>query len=158
MAEAQPPQLRLHVLDIRLGRDARVRAGLHRVLLGRQAERVETHRVQHIGPVIRQIARVDVGGDEAERVTDVQPGALGYGNMSSTNRLGRSATWRGSSASRPVRLGVQNTCSAVPAVLPRQLDPLGERRVVPVLRDVVGALGHMPERSGRLTEPQVTDW
>ena len=48
VAQAQPAQLRPVPLDVRLGGDPRVRAGLHRVLLGGQAERVEAHRVQHV--------------------------------------------------------------------------------------------------------------
>ena len=48
VAEAQPAQLATEIDDIGLGADARVRAGLDRVLLGGQAERVEAQRVQHI--------------------------------------------------------------------------------------------------------------
>ena len=57
------------------GRDARVRAGLHRVLLGGETERVVAHRVQHVEAVHALEARVHVGGDEAERMADVQPDA-----------------------------------------------------------------------------------
>ena len=48
VTEAERAHLALHVGDVRLGRDARVGAGLHRELLGGQPERVVTHRVQHV--------------------------------------------------------------------------------------------------------------
>ena len=53
-------------------RGARVGAGLHRVLLGGQAEGVEPQGVQHVTAVHPEVAGVDVGGDVAERVPDVQ--------------------------------------------------------------------------------------
>ena len=73
VAEAQPAQLAPEVDDVGLGAGARVGAGLHRVLLGGQAERVEAQRVQHVAARHPEVAGVDVGGDVAERVTDVQP-------------------------------------------------------------------------------------
>ncbi len=75
VAQAQLAQLRLVALDVVLGGLARVRARLHGVLLGGQAERVETHRVQHVAPGHPQVAAQHVGADEAQRVPDVQPGA-----------------------------------------------------------------------------------
>ena len=66
-------QLASVVGDVRLGGDPRVLAGLHGVLLGGQAERVEAHRVQHVVAGHAHVARVDVGADEAERMADMQP-------------------------------------------------------------------------------------
>ena len=72
MRQAQPAQLASVVGDVLLGGDPRVLAGLDRVLLGGQAEGVEAHRVQHVVSGHALEAGVDVGADEAERVTDVQ--------------------------------------------------------------------------------------
>ena len=58
-----------------LGGDPRVLAGLHRVLLGREAERVVAHRVQHVLAAHPLEAGVDVGADVPERVADVEAGA-----------------------------------------------------------------------------------
>ena len=151
VAETERAQLALHVGDVRLGGDARVRAGLHRVLLGGEAERVVAHRVQHVEAGHAAEARVHVGGDEAERVADVQPDPLGYGNMSSTNRLGPIGDVARILGEQTGAVGRPEHVLGVPAVLPRVLDLVGERRVVAVRRDVVGALGHAPERSGRAT-------
>ena len=72
VAETQPPELAAEVDDVGLGAGARMRAGLHRVLLGRQAEGVEAQRVQHIAAGHPVVPGVDVGRDVAQRVTDVQ--------------------------------------------------------------------------------------
>ena len=77
MPEPQPAQLAAEVDDIGLGADARMRAGLNGVLLGWQAERVEAQRVQHIAARHPEVPGVDVGGDIAERVPDVQALARG---------------------------------------------------------------------------------
>ena len=52
---------------------ARMRAGLDRVLLGGQAERVPAHRVQHVEAAHALVARDDVGRGVALGVADVQP-------------------------------------------------------------------------------------
>ena len=70
--EPQPAQLAAEVDDVGLGAGARMRAGLDRVLLGGQPERVEAQRVQHIAAGHPVVAGVDVGGDVAERMPDVQ--------------------------------------------------------------------------------------
>ena len=72
VAETQPAQLAAEVFDVGLGPGARVGAGLHGVLLGGQPEGVEPQRVQHITAVHPVVARVDVGGDVAQRVPDVE--------------------------------------------------------------------------------------
>ena len=72
MAQPQPAQLLQEDLDVAVGGGTRVLSGLHRVLLGRQAERVEAHRVQHVRPAHAQVARIHVGADVTQRVADVQ--------------------------------------------------------------------------------------
>jgi hypothetical protein len=46
---------------------------LHRVLLGRQPERIEAKGVHHMRPGHPAVAAVNVGADVTERVPDVQP-------------------------------------------------------------------------------------
>lgn len=72
MAQTQSPQLPAEVLDVGFGADARVGAGLHRILLGGQPERVESQRVQHVVAGHPEVAGVDVGGDVTQRMADVQ--------------------------------------------------------------------------------------
>ena len=52
-------------------------AGIDRILLGRQTEGVETHRVQDVVPGLPPVARYDIGADIPQRVPDVQTGARG---------------------------------------------------------------------------------
>jgi hypothetical protein len=47
-------------------------ARLHRVLLGRQAERIPAHRMQHVEALHATSPADDVGGDVAEGMADVQ--------------------------------------------------------------------------------------
>ena len=54
------------------GGDARMLAGLHGVLLGRQAEGVVAHGVQHVLALHAVVAADHVGGEVAQRVADVQ--------------------------------------------------------------------------------------
>ena len=72
VTEPQPAELAAEVDDVGLGAGARMGAGLHGVLLGGQPERVEAQRVQHVAAVHPEVAGVDVGGDVAQRVPDVQ--------------------------------------------------------------------------------------
>jgi hypothetical protein len=64
--------------------DGGMRARLDRVLLGRQAEGVPAHRVQHVEAAHALVARDDVGGGVALGMAHVQAAPEGYGNMSST--------------------------------------------------------------------------
>ncbi len=79
VAQAQTTQLTLHVRDVRLGRGARMRARLHRVLLGRQTERVVTESVQDVAPLHAVVPREDVGGDVPERGPRADPHPTGTG-------------------------------------------------------------------------------
>ena len=58
--------------DVLLGGPGRVLAGLDGILLGREAEGVVAHGVQHIEAFQAFVAAVDVTGDIAERMADVQ--------------------------------------------------------------------------------------
>ena len=73
MAQPEAAQLPPEVDDVRLRPRTRMGTGLHRILLGGQPERVEPQRVQHVAARHPVIARVDIRGDVAERMPDVQP-------------------------------------------------------------------------------------
>ena len=73
VGEAERLELLAVARDVARGRHARVLAGLHRVLLGGQTERVPAHRVEHVEAAHALVAREHVGRDVALRVTDVQP-------------------------------------------------------------------------------------
>ncbi len=72
VGEPEHLDLPLDVRDVALGRDARVDAVLHGVLLGRQAERVVAHRVQNVEALHALEARHDVRGRVALGMPDVQ--------------------------------------------------------------------------------------
>ena len=149
VAEAERAQLALHVGDVRLGGHARVRAGLHRELLGREPERVVAHRVQHVEAGHAAEPRVHVGGDEAERVAHVQADTARvreHVEDEPARAVGHVPRVLGQQAGA---VGRPEHVLGVPAVLPGVLDPVGQRRVVTVRRSVVGTLGHARERSGR---------
>src|SRR5262245_46871266 len=86
-------------------------AGLDRVLLGRQAERVPAHRVQHVVAAHAPGPRHDVGGGVPLGMTDVQTDAGRVGEHVEDVALGPAATARG--AESPV---------LVPVALPAGLD------------------------------------
>ena len=79
VAEADALELLLEIGDVRLGRRARVLAGLDGVLLRRQAERVPAHRVQHIEAAHFLVAPDDVRRRVALGMADVQPRAARVG-------------------------------------------------------------------------------
>ena len=79
VAEADGLELLLEIRDIRLGRRARVLAGLDGVLLGGQAERVPAHRVQHVEAAHFFVAPDDVRRRVALGMADVQPRAARVG-------------------------------------------------------------------------------
>ena len=72
VTQPEPADLAAVRDDVVGGRDRRMRAGLHGELLGRQAEGVEAHRVQHVAAGHPLVADVDVGPREPQRVPDVQ--------------------------------------------------------------------------------------
>jgi hypothetical protein len=79
VAQPEAAQLPAHEVDVLGAGHGRVPARLDGVLLGRQAEGVEAERVQHQPALHAHEAGVDVGGDVAERVPDMQAGARGVG-------------------------------------------------------------------------------
>ena len=138
VVDAQPAQLGPDRLDVRLGRDPRVLAGLDGVLLGGQAEGVVAHGVQDVVPVHAQEPAGDVGAQVAQRVPDVQPGARGVREHVHHERLGPVGDALEAVAERADRVGRVERPVGLPAVLPGQLDLLGQRGRVPVRRDAVG--------------------
>ena len=72
MTQTQATKLALHVLDVRHRGGTRVSAGLYCVLLGGQAERVVTQRMQDICALHTMEARKYVRGDITQRVPHVQ--------------------------------------------------------------------------------------
>ena len=79
VVEPQAVELPLEVLDVTRRVHARVLAGLDGVLLGRQAERVPAHRVQHVVAAHPPEARDDVRRGVALGMPDVQAAAARVG-------------------------------------------------------------------------------
>ena len=75
VGEADAVQLLTVAGDVLLRRHLRVLARLDGVLLGRQAEGVVAHRVQHVEALQALVAREDIAGDIAQRVPHVQSGS-----------------------------------------------------------------------------------
>ena len=72
MAETQTMQLTAHVGNGRIGADRRMLASSNSVLFGRQAKRVEAHRVTHVAAQHALVTAVHIGADETQRVAHVQ--------------------------------------------------------------------------------------
>jgi hypothetical protein len=71
--EAERFQLLAEALNVALGRDARVSARAHGVLLCGQAERVPAHRVQHVEAAHSLVASDDVRRRIAFGMADMEP-------------------------------------------------------------------------------------
>ncbi len=160
--EAERPQLAPHVGDVRLGGDPRVLAGLHRVLLGREAEGVVAHRVQHVVAAHAHEARVDVGADVAERMTHVEARTTRVREHVEHVELPPVGDRR-----EPVvelAAGVRRPEGALrlPSVLPLRLDLVGERGVVAELRDLGGGadgIGHARRAyRAEIARPALVSW
>jgi hypothetical protein len=136
VCQAQPPQLRAEDLHVALGGDPRVLAGGDRVLLGGQPEGVEAHGVEQVVAGHPQVAAVDVGADVAERVADVQPVAARVREHVIDEVAGPLGHGVEAVAQRPDRVGRVEGALTLPAVLPCQLDPLGQRGRVAKRRDL----------------------
>ena len=152
VADAQPQQLPAHVVDVVFRADRRVLAGADRVLLGREPERVVAERVQHVVAGHALEPAQHVGGDVAERVPDVQAGPARVReevqDVGLRFPLGLLETVR----QRPDRVrGLERSVSR-PLSLPRDLDLVGQRGVVPERGLVVlAAAAHLrpPAESGK---------
>ena len=70
--EADLVELLAVALDVLLGGDGGMLAGLDGILLRRKPESVVTHRVQHVVALLTFVAGVDIGGDIAQRVSHMQ--------------------------------------------------------------------------------------
>src|SRR5829696_4426036 len=73
VGQTQPAELAAVVGDIGLSGGPRVLPPLHRVLLRRQAERIETKSVQDIPPGHPVVAAIHIGANVTERMPDMQP-------------------------------------------------------------------------------------
>ena len=146
VAQPEPAQLTAEVDDVGLGPDARMGAGLHRVLLGGQAERVEAQRVQHIAARHPEVAGVDVGGDVAERVPDVQPLTRRVGEHVLDEHLVGGHRRSVRRRQRPHRVGHVEGALLRPRLLPGTLDLPGQRRGVSVLGGVGSNIGGVGDR------------
>ncbi|MDQ0952573.1 hypothetical protein QFZ24_006496 [Streptomyces phaeochromogenes] len=151
VAQAQPAQLDLHVLDVGLGGHPRVRAGLHGVLLGGQAEGVEAQGVQDVVAGHALIPGEYIGGDVAQGVTDVQARTGGVREHVHDELLGL-GDQRGVSRQVTLRVGRLVGAVGVPEVLPACLDLLGHGGRVAVRRGHLGGgsvvrLAHDPQSS-----------
>ena len=79
--EAEPDLVELLaiVVDIVLGGDSRMLSCLNGILLGRQSVGIVAHGVENIVALQPLVARIDVAGDIAQRMTHVQSGTRGVG-------------------------------------------------------------------------------
>ena len=116
VAEAEHLQLAAKGGDVAGGALGRGRAGAEGMLLGRQAEGVEAHRVHHTGSPHPLEPGHDVGGRVALRVADVQPVAARVGEHVEHIRLAAARWGQPRCGEGVVR---------VPPGLPLRLDPRG---------------------------------
>ena len=117
--------------DVLFGGNARMLAGLHGILLGRQAEGVVAHGVQHVLALHAVVAADHVGGEVAQRVADVQ--ALAGRVREHVHReIGRAAFGVMALAVLQVAVDVGGPEGAfvIPDLLPFLFDALRQLRVV----------------------------
>ena len=146
MAQPEPVELAAHVGDVGLGVGAGVLAGLAGVLLGRQPERVEAHRVQHVEAAHPLEADVHVGGDVAQRMAHVQPRPRRVREHVHDEQLGTSRAAARRELLRRVRRLID--AAGVPMRLPAGLDLSRERRVVAMRGRVDIRHGHSHDVQG----------
>jgi hypothetical protein len=138
VAQPQPADLVQVPGDVLVGGLARVLPGLHRVLLGWQAERVEAHRVQDVPAGHPVVAGENVGADEAQRVPDVQAGAGRVREHVLHEQLVvRHVTGQRTDGVRRLERPVLR-----PVLLPPRLDGVGQRGRVAVCRHCLGGVTH----------------
>ena len=136
VSEAEPAQLPAEVDDIGLGAGAGMSAGLDGILLSGQSKGVKTQGMQHIAAGHPEVPRIDVGGDVAQRMADVQAltGRVGEHvlNEHLVLRHWFAVFWR-QGTDRIINV---EGSPALPAVLPLGLDPPGEFGRVAIRRNV----------------------
>ena len=136
--ETEPTELAAVVGDVLVGGDGGVLAGLDRELLGRQSERVEAHRVEHVVPGHALEAGVHVGADEPERVADVEPGTRRIREHVEHEQLLAPLGCQLGVAEQPGRVGRLERAVLGPPVLPAELDVLRQGGRVPEAGGVGG--------------------
>ena len=118
VAEAQRLDLAREVGDVGLGGDPRVLPGFHRVLLGRQPERVPAHRMQHIEALSPAIACQDVCRRVALGMPDMQtcPRRVGehVENVEFRRQIGSRRRPARQIMAQPEGVGFRNVVSRVP--------------------------------------------
>ena len=124
MAQPQAAQLPPHVDHVLFRGLARVLTGLHGILLGRQPKCVIAQGVQDVLARHPLEAREDVGGNEAQWMTDMQPGAGGVGEHVQNKKLLAAGHTLGVGP-RARRVRGMERALALPPVLPRHLDAFG---------------------------------
>ncbi len=147
VAQAERPELAAHGGDVRLGRLPGVSPGLHRVLLGGEAEGVVAHRVQDVVSAHSLEPRVDVGPDEPERVAHVQAGSRRVGEHVEHEELRPARNALRALAQQPGRVRSVEGLLRLPTVLPAPLYLTGEGGVVAMLGRVFGSVAHSGERT-----------
>ena len=147
VAQSEGPQLAPHVRDVGLGGGAGMGAGLACVLLSRQAEGVVAQGVQHVVAGHPAEPGEHVGGDVAERMSDVEPRARGVGEHVHHEELGAVRDEGPPGREVADRVGCVEGALGLPVALPLLLDLVGERGVVTVDRWLGGGrLGHRGHR------------
>ena len=137
--EPQPAELAAEIDDVRFGAGPWMRAGLNRVLLGGQPEGVEAQGMQHIAARHPVIARVDVGGDVAQRVPDVQALTRRVREHVLHEHLVHGHYRPVLRCQRTHRVGHVERARLHPRLLPGALDLPGHLRRVAVLRGGLGS-------------------
>ena len=138
MTQTERAQLPTHVGDIRFGGDARMLTGLHRVLLGRQAEGVVAHGVEHVLAVHPLEARVDIGPDVTKWVADVQSDSTRIREHVEDEHGDTPRDAIGAFGEQPGGIRRPEGVLGIPSVLPTSFDLVGKARVVPIAGNVVG--------------------
>ena len=116
-------------------------------------ERVVAHRVQHVLAVHALVASEDIGADVTERVTHMESGAARIReHVEHEHRVAVDDLF-GTLRKQARRVRGPEGVISFPAVLPARFDLVGQTRVVPMARNVVGGRlyfvgGHVSEATG----------
>ena len=145
VAEAEPLQLTPEVVDRLLRRHLGVHPRLDRVLLGRQAERVPPHRVQHVEPAHPLVPAQNIRRRVPLRVPHVQARPARIREHVQAIKL----------RSRPVpplfaRVRLLERPQPIPHALPPRLDLTRQRRGVPMPLIRLYRHRHAPDRSNQV--------